>query len=63
MQCHFILVTKAFIYQNTHGLYPGVSVPVKTFTDLGVQFGTLEDFVIEKLVPLYGKAPAKQARL
>lgn len=46
-------VTKAFIYQDNHGLYPTIEFPAKTFTDLGVQYGTLEEFVRVKIVPLF----------
>jgi len=46
-------LTKAFIYQNTHGLYPTHSFPPQTFTDLGVQFGTLAEFVRVKIVPMF----------
>ncbi|TFK35971.1 hypothetical protein BDQ12DRAFT_687455 [Crucibulum laeve] len=48
-------LTKAFIYQNNHGLYPTVEFPTKTFTDLGVEFGNLEDFVKMKVAPMFIK--------
>ncbi|TFK32574.1 hypothetical protein BDQ12DRAFT_692367 [Crucibulum laeve] len=45
-------LTKAFIYQNNHGLYPTVEFPPRTFIDLGVKFGTLEEFIRAKVVPM-----------
>ncbi|RDB19842.1 NmrA-like family domain-containing protein 1 [Hypsizygus marmoreus] len=51
-------LTNAFIYQNNHGLYPTIDFPTKVLTsDLGVEFGTLEDFVRTKIVPLFVKSP------
>ncbi|KAF5388048.1 hypothetical protein D9615_000700 [Tricholomella constricta] len=38
-------LTNAFIYQENHGLYPDMTFPTQIFIDLGVQYGTLEDFV------------------
>lgn len=48
-------LTKAFIYQNNHGLYPTHKFPSKTLTDLGVKYGTLEEYVRVKIVPMFAK--------
>ncbi|KAG6902450.1 hypothetical protein C0995_016311 [Termitomyces sp. Mi166 len=48
-------LTKAFIYQNNHGLYPDVEFPTQATLDLGVKFGTLEEFVRTKIVPMFAK--------
>lgn len=50
-----LLVTKAFVYQNTHGLYPDAEFPSKTFIDLGAKFHTLDDFVRERLAPVFSQ--------
>jgi len=49
-------LTKVFIYQNTHGLFPTYNFPTKVFTGLGVQYGTLEEFVRTKIVPMFVKS-------
>ncbi|KAG6891302.1 hypothetical protein C0992_009183 [Termitomyces sp. T32_za158] len=48
-------LTKAFIYQNNHGLYPEVVFPTQATLDLGVKFGTLEEFVRMKIVPMFAE--------
>ncbi|KNZ76023.1 NmrA-like family domain-containing protein 1 [Termitomyces sp. J132] len=48
-------LTKAFIYQNNHGLYPDVDFPTQATLDLGVKFGTLEEFVRMKIVPMFSE--------
>lgn len=50
----FYSVTKAFIYQEHHGLYPTHEFPPKAYIELGVEFGTLEEFVREKVIPMFG---------
>jgi len=49
-------LTNAFIYQDNHGLYPSNDFPSPVFTDLGVQYGTLEEFVRAKIVPRFTKS-------
>ncbi|PCH42154.1 NAD(P)-binding protein [Wolfiporia cocos MD-104 SS10] len=46
-------LTKAFIYQNTHGLYPHEEFPPRLLIDLRVKFGTLEEYVQQKVVPFF----------
>ncbi|GLB34147.1 putative NAD(P)H-binding protein [Lyophyllum shimeji] len=49
-------LTNAFIYQDNHGLYPTYDFPTQVFTDLGVHYGTLEEFVRAKIVPMFAKS-------
>lgn len=49
-------LTKVFIYQDNHGLFPTYKFPTPAFTNLGVQYGTLEEFVRTKIVPMFVKA-------
>lgn len=48
-------LTKALVYQNVHGFYPSHAFPPPVFVNLGVSFNTLDDFVVQKIIPLFGK--------
>lgn len=44
-------VTKGFVYQDKHGLYPGVELPTPTVKSLGVKAGTLDEYIRGRVVP------------
>lgn len=44
-------LTKGFIYQDKHGLYPGVELPTPTVKSLGVKAGTLDEYIRGRVVP------------
>ena len=53
-------MTKAFVYQNIHGLYPDSEFPPPLFLNLGVEYGSLREFVEQKVTPLFGKSAQQQ---
>lgn len=53
------IVTKALVYQNVHGLYPSHTFPSPVLVNLGVNFGTLEQFIADRIVPRFGKNAQK----
>jgi len=48
-------LTKCYVYQQEHGLYPDVPLPPKALLDRGVRFSTPDDYVQTFVVPKFGK--------